>query len=75
LEGKPGEKEHLEDICVDGRISLRIGLDGLDRTDGTEERGRWRALVDNVMNIRVPRNAWNFWNSSHEEFCFMHLDS
>jgi hypothetical protein len=57
------EKDQLEDICVDGRISLRIGLDGLDQTDGTGERGRWRAFVDNVTNIRVPRNAWNFWNS------------
>jgi len=57
------EKAHLEDIRVDGRISLRMGLDGLDRTHGTEERGRWRALVDNVVNIWVPRNAWNFWNS------------
>jgi hypothetical protein len=57
------EKDHLEDICVDGRISLRIGWDGLDWTDVTEERDRSRALVDNVMNIRVPRNLWNFWNS------------
>jgi len=32
------EKDYLEDTYVDGRISLRIGRDGLDCIDVTEER-------------------------------------
>jgi len=63
LEGKPEGKNRLEDIWVDGRISLSMGWDGLDWIVVTEERCRWRALVGNAMNIRLPRNAWNFWNS------------
>jgi hypothetical protein len=72
------EKEHLEDIRVDGMISLRIGRDGLDWTDVTEERDRWRAVVDNVMNfgfqeMRGISGIADELLSSNEELCFMHL--
>jgi hypothetical protein len=48
----------LEDGGVDGRITLkwifeRLG-GGVDWIDLAEDRDRWRALVNAVMNLRVP---------------------
>jgi hypothetical protein len=31
-----------------------IGWDGMDWIDLAEDRDQWRALVDTVMNLRVP---------------------
>jgi hypothetical protein len=37
------------------KMDLReIGWGGLDWIDLAEERDRWRALVNTVMNLRVP---------------------
>jgi hypothetical protein len=37
------------------KIDLRdIGWDGMDRIDLAEDRDRWRALENTVMNLRVP---------------------
>jgi hypothetical protein len=37
------------------KIDLReIGWDGMDWTDLARDRDRWRALVNTVMNLRVP---------------------
>jgi hypothetical protein len=37
------------------KIDLReIGWDGMDWIDLSEDRYQWRALVNTVMNLRVP---------------------
>jgi hypothetical protein len=52
------EGDHLEDPGIDGRIilngSLRSGMGGMDWIDMARDRDRWRALVNTVMNFRVP---------------------
>ena len=53
------EREHLGDPGVDGRIILRWifrkwDVGGMEWTELAQERDRWRALVNAVMNLRVP---------------------
>jgi hypothetical protein len=50
------ERDHLEDPNVDGRIlkwffKKMVGRHGLIAL--AQERDRWRALVNAVMNVRV----------------------
>jgi hypothetical protein len=37
-----------------------IGWDGMDWIHLAQNRDRWRALVNMVMNLRIPSNAGNF---------------
>jgi hypothetical protein len=37
-----------------------LGWDGVDWFDLAQDRARWRAFVNKVMNLRVPLNAENF---------------
>jgi hypothetical protein len=58
LVGKPEGRDRLEDPDVDGRITLRWTFrnwnGGMEWTDRAQDRDRWQALVNAVMNLRVP---------------------
>jgi hypothetical protein len=68
LVGKPEEKRPLgrprrrwvDNINMDLR---EIGWGDMDWIDLAEDRDKWRALVNKVMNLRVPYNAGNFLSS------------
>jgi hypothetical protein len=65
LVGKPEGKRPLgrqRRRWVDNiRMDLReIGWDGVDWMDIAQDRGQWRALVNTVLNLRVPLIAGGF---------------
>jgi hypothetical protein len=41
----------VENVKIDLRA---IGWDGMDWIDLAQDRDQWRALVNTVMNLRVP---------------------
>ena len=65
--GNPKERSQLEEQGVDGKILLKWILkkwDGdIDCIDLAQDTDRWRALVNTIMSLRVPRNAVNLLTS------------
>ena len=56
--GNLRERDHMGDPSVDGRITLRWIFTkwdegGMDWIELAQDRDRWRALVNVVMNLRV----------------------
>jgi hypothetical protein len=52
------EGNHLENAGVDGRIIIKLIFEkwvgGINWIDLAQDRDRWRAVVNAVMNLRVP---------------------
>jgi len=51
--GNLRERDHIGDPGVGGRIIL-VGRGDMNRIELAQDRDRWRALVNAVMNLRVP---------------------
>jgi len=63
--GKLRERYHFEDPDVDGRIILRWifrkwDVGGKEWNKLAQDRDRWQALMNAVMNLQVPCNVGNF---------------
>jgi hypothetical protein len=59
IQGFGGERDRLKDRSIDGKIILRRIFrkwDGgvMDWIDLAQDMARWRALVNAVVNFRVP---------------------
>jgi hypothetical protein len=56
--GNLRERDHLEDRGIEGRIIIRCILrkweGGMAWIDVTQDKGRWQALVNVVMNLQIP---------------------
>jgi hypothetical protein len=58
LVGRPEGRNHLKDTDVEGRIILKWIFKkwdgGMDWIVMAQDRDRWRAVVNAVMNLLVP---------------------
>jgi hypothetical protein len=65
--GNLRERDHLEDLSIDERINLKRIFKLQDgRVEWillAQDRNRWRALVNMVMNSRLLQNEGNFLRS------------
>ena len=57
--GNLRERGHLGDPRIDGRVILiwifrKCNVGGMDWIELAHDRDKWRALVNAVMNLRVP---------------------
>ena len=62
--GNLREGDRLEDTDIDGRIILKWIFENCDGAMGwinlTQDRDRWRAVVNAVTKLQVPQNTGNF---------------
>jgi hypothetical protein len=54
--GRP-RRRWVDDIKIDLR---EIGWDGMNWIELAQDRDKWRAPVNMVMNLRVPSSCWEF---------------
>jgi hypothetical protein len=64
LVGKPERKIPLGRLRRRWEDNIKMDIQeveckGMDWIDLAEDRDRWRALVNAVMNLRVPKNVGN----------------
>ena len=65
--GSLKERDHLGEPGV-WEDNIKMDLQGavcgvMDWIELAQDRDRWRALVNAVMNLRIPQNAGNFLTS------------
>jgi hypothetical protein len=62
LVGRPEGRDHLEDLCIGGRIILKriFWGAGMDWIDLAQDREKWWALLTEIMNLWVPQHVENF---------------
>jgi hypothetical protein len=58
-------RDHLDELVVNGRITLKKDLHEIERMgmrwiDVAQDKKKWRAFIDTVMNLQVPRSAGIF---------------
>jgi transposase len=67
LVGRPEGRRPLRRPNVDGdniKVNLQdVGWGGMDWIEFPQDRGRWWALVNAVMNLQFPQNVGNFLTS------------
>jgi hypothetical protein len=68
LVGKPEGKRHLERPMSRRKYSIKtylqdVGLGDMNWIDLAQDRDRWGAFVNAVMNLRGPQNPGNFLTS------------
>jgi hypothetical protein len=68
LEGKPERNRQIQTPRHRWKDNIKINLQdmgwgGMDWIDVAQDTDRWQAIVNAVMNLRVPQNVGNFLTS------------